>query len=81
VFIKIRNIYDTIHLVRRPLIGLLYESRVTDDEYRTFGGMRIGRGNQSTEGETYPSTTFFTNKSHMAWPDLEPGPQGWEAGY
>jgi hypothetical protein len=34
-------------LVRRPLIGLLYEPRVAD-EYEAFRGMRIGRGNRST---------------------------------
>jgi hypothetical protein len=31
-------------LVRRPLIGLLYQPRMTDDECGTLGGTRIGRG-------------------------------------
>jgi hypothetical protein len=35
-------------VVRRPLIGLLYQPRMIDDECGTVGGMRIGRGNQST---------------------------------
>jgi hypothetical protein len=38
-----------IHLVRGPLIGILYQSRITDDdEYGVVSGMRIGRGAQST---------------------------------
>jgi hypothetical protein len=35
--------WDWVHLVRRPLIGLLYQLRMTDDECGTVGGMRIGR--------------------------------------
>jgi hypothetical protein len=34
---------ETESLVRRPLIGLLYQPRI--DEYGAFGGMRLGRGN------------------------------------
>jgi hypothetical protein len=39
---------DWVHFVRRPLIGLLYQPRMIDDEYGTVGGMRIGRVNRST---------------------------------
>jgi hypothetical protein len=43
--------WDWVHLVRRPLIGLLYQAlddRMIDgDECRAVGGMRIGRGNRS----------------------------------
>jgi hypothetical protein len=36
-------------LVRRPLIGLLYQARmIENDERGVVGGMRIGRGNRST---------------------------------
>jgi hypothetical protein len=35
-------------LVRRPLIGLLYQPRMIDDECEAVGGMKIGRGNRST---------------------------------
>jgi hypothetical protein len=39
--------WDWVHLVRRTLIGLLYQPRMID-ECRAIGGMRIGRGNRST---------------------------------
>jgi hypothetical protein len=38
--------WDRVHLVRRPLIGLLYQLRMID-EYGAFGGIRTGRGNLS----------------------------------
>jgi hypothetical protein len=41
--------WDWVHLVRRPLIALLYQPRMIDnDECRAVGGMMIGRGNRST---------------------------------
>jgi hypothetical protein len=37
---------DWVHLARRPLLGLLYQPWVIDDnEYRAVGRMRIGREN------------------------------------
>jgi hypothetical protein len=37
-----------VHLVRRPLTGLLYQPRMTDDdECEAVVGMRIARGNRS----------------------------------
>jgi hypothetical protein len=39
--------WDWIHSVRRPLICLLYQPQMIG-EYGAFGGIRIGRGNQST---------------------------------
>jgi hypothetical protein len=36
-----------VHLVRRPLTGLLYQPRMID-ERGAVGGMKIGRGNRST---------------------------------
>jgi hypothetical protein len=41
--------------VCRPLIGLLYQPRmIDDDECEAFGGMRIGRGNRSTRRKSAP---------------------------
>jgi hypothetical protein len=41
--------WDWVHLVSRPLIGLLYQPRmIADDECGAVGGMRIGRGDRST---------------------------------
>jgi hypothetical protein len=37
-----------VHLVRRPLIGLLYQPQMIDDECDVVGGMRIGKRNRST---------------------------------
>jgi hypothetical protein len=36
-------------LVRRPLTDLLYQPRMIDDECGTVGGIKIGRGNRSTQ--------------------------------
>jgi hypothetical protein len=38
---------DWVHLVLRPLFGLLYQPQMIDD-CEAIGGMRIGRGNWST---------------------------------
>jgi hypothetical protein len=44
-----------VHLVRRPLSGLLYQTRmIDDDECGAVGGMRIGRGNRSTRRKPAP---------------------------
>jgi hypothetical protein len=43
--------WDWVHLVRRPLIGLLYQPRMIDDdddECGAVGGMIISRGSRST---------------------------------
>jgi hypothetical protein len=38
-----------VHLVLRPLFGLLYQPQMIDDgECEAVGGVRIGRGNRST---------------------------------
>jgi hypothetical protein len=42
-------------LVRRPLIGLLYQSGMIDDDgCRAVGGMEIGRGTGSTRRKLAP---------------------------
>jgi hypothetical protein len=46
---------ESIHLVRRPLFGLLYQSRmIDDDECGAVGEMRIGRGKRSTRRKPAP---------------------------
>jgi hypothetical protein len=43
------GVWDWVHLVRRPITGLLYQPRmIDDDECAAVGGMRIGRGNRNT---------------------------------
>jgi hypothetical protein len=55
VFFKFLGIrWDWVHLVRRPLTGLLYQHRIIDDECGAVGGMRIGRGNRSTRRKPAP---------------------------
>jgi hypothetical protein len=40
---------ETVHSVRRPLFGLLYQPRMVDEnDCGAVGGMRIARGNRST---------------------------------
>jgi hypothetical protein len=45
--------WDWVHLVRRPLIGLLYPPWMID-EYDAVGRMRIGRGNGSIPRKPAP---------------------------
>jgi hypothetical protein len=48
--------WDWVHLVRRSLIGLLYQPRVIDDdECGALGGMRIDRRNRRTRRKTSPA--------------------------
>jgi hypothetical protein len=65
--------WDRVHLVLRPLIGLLYQPRMIDDECGAVCGMRIGRGTEVL-GKTLPQCHFFYHKSHVTWPGLESGP-------
>jgi hypothetical protein len=41
-------------MIRQPIIGLLYQRRMIDDECGTGGGMRTGRGNRSTWRKPVP---------------------------
>jgi hypothetical protein len=45
--------WDWVHLVRWPLIGLLYQLWMIY-ECGAFGGMRIGRGNRTTRRKPAP---------------------------
>jgi hypothetical protein len=47
--------WDWVHLVLRPLFGLLCQPRmIHDDDYRAIGGIRIGTENGSTRREPAP---------------------------
>jgi hypothetical protein len=60
--------WDWVHLVRRPLIGLLYQPRMTDDEFEAVGGIRIFQGKPKYSEKTCPSATLST--TNPTWPDL-----------
>jgi hypothetical protein len=55
-----------VHLVRRPLIGLLYQPQMIDDECEAVGGMRIGRGHQNTLRKPTLVPLSY-HKFHMTW--------------
>jgi hypothetical protein len=50
----VRPAWDWVHLVRRPLFGLLYQPRMIDDESGEVGWMRTDRGNRSTQRKYAP---------------------------
>jgi hypothetical protein len=52
LFLGVR--WDWVHLVRRPLTGLLYQPRTIGDECVAVGGMRIGRGNRGARRKPAP---------------------------
>jgi hypothetical protein len=49
--------------VRRPLIGLWHQSRMTD-ECETAGGMRIDRGNRRTQRKFAPVPLYSQQTPH-----------------
>jgi hypothetical protein len=65
--------WDWVHLVRRPLFGLLYQSwMINDDECEAVCGISIGRGGRSTREKIWPSATLST--MNLTWPDLGSNP-------
>jgi hypothetical protein len=61
--------WDWVHLARGPLTGLLYQPQMIDDERGAVGGMRIGRGNQSTRRKPAPVPLCPPQIPHdLAWP-------------
>jgi hypothetical protein len=63
--------WDWVHLVLRPLFGLLHQPQMINDNCGGVGGMRIGRGNRSTQ-KTCSSANLST--TNPAWPDLGSNP-------
>jgi hypothetical protein len=59
--------------------GLLYQPRlIGDGDCGEIGGMKVGRGNQSTR-ENLPQCHFVHHKFHMTRPGFEPEKPRWEA--
>jgi hypothetical protein len=59
--------WDWVHLVRRPLIGLLYRM-IDDDECGAVGGMRLGKGNRSTQRKPAPVSFWPQQIPHdLTW--------------
>jgi hypothetical protein len=57
--------WDWVHLIRRPLFGLLYQLWIIDnDECGAVGGMRICKGNRSTRRKRVPFPLFPTQIPH-----------------
>jgi hypothetical protein len=68
LFLVARMGWDWVHLVRRPLTGLLYQPRMIDDECGAVGGMRIGRGNRSTRRKLTPVPLYLPQIPHdLSW--------------
>jgi hypothetical protein len=48
--------WDWVQLLRRSLIGLLYQPRmIGDGDCEQIGGMKIGKGNRSTQRKHAPA--------------------------
>jgi hypothetical protein len=59
--------------------GLLYQPQMMDDgDYVAIGGMKIGRGNRSTQRKSAPAP-LCPSQIPNYHPGLEPGPPRWEA--
>jgi hypothetical protein len=52
VFLRVGR--DWVYLVLRPLLGLLYQPRMIDDQCRADGGMRIGKRTRSNRRKPAP---------------------------
>jgi hypothetical protein len=60
--------FETVHLVRRPLTGLLYQPRMIDDVCGAVCGMRIDRGNRSIRRKPAPVPLSPPQVSHdITW--------------
>jgi hypothetical protein len=73
--------WDWVHLVRRPLFGLLYQPRMINNDYDegddddngdecwAVGGMRLGRGNRSIRRKPTPVSPCLQQIAHdLTWP-------------
>jgi hypothetical protein len=60
--------WDWVHLVYRPLTGLLYQPWMIDDESGAVGGMRIVRGYWSTRRKPAPMPLCTPQIPHdLSW--------------
>jgi hypothetical protein len=71
--------WDWVHLVLRPLYGLLYQPQMMMMIVEQSVECELERETEVL-GENVPKCHFVYHKSHMTWPGLEPGPPRWEAG-
>jgi hypothetical protein len=63
---------ETVHLVCRPVTGLLYQPRMIDDKCRAVGKIRIGRGNWSTRRKPAPVPFCLPQIAHdLTWAAAE----------
>jgi hypothetical protein len=68
----LRVCWDWVHLVGQPLTGLLYQSRMINDECGAVGGIRLGRGNRSTRRKPALSDTLPT--TNATWTEMVSNP-------
>jgi hypothetical protein len=69
--------WDWVHLVRRPLFGLLYQPRIIDDvECGAVSGIKLA-GETEVLGENLSQCQFVHLKSHVTWPGIEFWPPRW----
>jgi hypothetical protein len=69
--------WDWVHLVRRPLTGILCQHWMIDDECEVVGGMRIGRGNRSTRRKPAPVSLCPSQILHnLTWARTRPATLG-----
>jgi hypothetical protein len=64
--------WDEVHLIRRPLFGVLYQARMIDDECGAVGAV-IGRGNFKLSKKIFPSASLSTTSP--TWPDVVSNPR------
>jgi hypothetical protein len=66
--------WDWVNLLRRPINGLLYQTRMIGDESVEC---KLA-GETEVLGENLLQR-HLVHKSHKIWPGLEPEPPRWEA--